>query len=331
MGRIKGRKERNYRELLVDKNQHNLLDKPGVYKIGFKNTQNFYIGSTTESIKRRIGKHLMQLERQIHCNSILQAAFSKYKEMTLEVLEECYGESCVSKEQHWIDILNPVYNICKYAGNTLGIKMSKHIVEMHSKKVDMFDKKGNYIRTFVSIAEASRITNINTSSIRQAIKKGFMASKYQFRYAGKMTKLPYYRKATSHRILCYNLDGQFIKEYDSILEAAIELNISTGNISRNLTEEVKTAQNYLFKKYTKDFPIKISPYKRTHSFQKRAIITNLETKEVLMFDSLRQIPTHICHRNTLVAKQKKAGNIFVIKNKYQVQIKTYNSNEAVVT
>lgn len=68
----------NYFNFLLDKSQYSLLNNTGVYKIGFKNSNNFYIGSTTENFKQRLRRHLCDLEKNKHCNLLLQKSYNKY-------------------------------------------------------------------------------------------------------------------------------------------------------------------------------------------------------------------------------------------------------------
>lgn len=95
----------------------------GIYKILNISNGRFYVGSSVQ-IESRIFKHLAFLRRGDHPNKHLQAAFSKYKEQNFdfELLEVCQKSELLAREQHYIDSLNPEYNICKVAGNTLGYR-----------------------------------------------------------------------------------------------------------------------------------------------------------------------------------------------------------------
>lgn len=313
---------------LVDKNQKDLLSKIGIYKISFLKEDHFYIGSTTESVKRRFLRHYRDLKNKKHCNKILQKAFEKYKGIIkLEILEICSSEDCIIREQYWIDTLKPVYNICKIAGNTLGIKPSKNCLEATSKKIDMFNIKGEYIKSFKSIKQASRELNVIDSSISQSIRKKGLSNNLQFRYKGEFTKLPEYKKTTSKPILQYDLDGSFLNEFSSILEASLKLNIPVGNISKHLNNQTGKCYDFIFKNYKKNYPLKIKKYIKTHKFQKQIIVENLETGEIIKYSSLRSIDKKIANRSSIRLYTIKNLNEFVIKNKYKIQIKMHDINE----
>jgi group I intron endonuclease len=313
---------------LVNSNQKELLHKSGIYKLSFPETDNFYIGSTTESFKRRYLRHFRALKENSHYNSILQKAFRKYNEkMTLEILEVCLPEECISREQFYIDKLNPVYNICKTAGNTLGVKPSEKSLLATSKKVDMFDLEGNFVRTFKSRKEAFRETGICDSCVSQAIRNKGVASGFQFRNHGEHTSLTPYENPLSQKILQYSLDGNFIKEYSSMLEASNELNIPTGNISKHLKDLTNKCYDFIFKKYEENYLMKIKGYVQHHKFQQQVIIEDLQTGEIKKFSSTRSIDKKIITRSSLRLYKSKGLTDFVVKKRYRIQIKAHDPNE----
>lgn len=101
----------------------------GIYKIQSKTKpQRFYIGSAV-NINRRWYEHLHDLRLNKHNNPKFQNHYNKYYESDLIfiIIEECLPELLIQKEQYYINELKPYFNICKIAGNTLGIhyKLSK--------------------------------------------------------------------------------------------------------------------------------------------------------------------------------------------------------------
>lgn len=114
-----------------------------------------------------------------------------------------------------------------------------------SKEVNQYDLNGNYLRTFPSIAEASRFigNNMSASRIGQCCRHlyecGNSAYGYLWEYAtadnkGKsINKL----KTRSFPIYQYSRDGQFIKKWESVKKAASELKISFSNLCRAYTHQ----------------------------------------------------------------------------------------------
>ena len=78
-------------------------------------------------------------------------------------------------------------------------------------------------------------------------------------------------KKVQKKILQYNLEGEFIKEWNSIKEASSTLNISDGNICQVLKQQRYQCSNYIFRyKESENYPkqIEITPTKQ----QKKVVL-----------------------------------------------------------
>lgn len=55
-------------------------------------------------------------------NMLINKALVKYgySNFSLEILEYCDPALAISREQYYIDLLKPIYNLAKVAGSTLG-------------------------------------------------------------------------------------------------------------------------------------------------------------------------------------------------------------------
>jgi group I intron endonuclease len=101
--------------------------KCGIYKIqSIIKPKQFYIGSAI-NFNNRKDSHLCFLRKNKHHSEKLQNHFNKYGESDLrfEFLIGCNEKDLICIEQFFIDSLNPYFNICKIAGNTLGFKHSE--------------------------------------------------------------------------------------------------------------------------------------------------------------------------------------------------------------
>jgi group I intron endonuclease len=101
-------------------------NKSGIYRWTNKNTNDIYIGSAV-NLNRRFKEYFSKkfLYKEIlKNNSIIYRALLKYgySDFSLEVLEYCSKEFLLEKEQYYLDLLNPKYNICKKAGSSIGRK-----------------------------------------------------------------------------------------------------------------------------------------------------------------------------------------------------------------
>ena len=101
----------------------------GIYQITNTCTGEFYVGSAVDFDKRWHG-HLVKLRCDRHHNNHLRNAFIKYGEsaFTFSVLELVSADELLVREQHYIDTLSPVYNICKVAGSRLGAKHTEESI-----------------------------------------------------------------------------------------------------------------------------------------------------------------------------------------------------------
>lgn len=100
--------------------------KSGIYVIENIINGHKYIGSAI-NIKERWNEHIKQLKKNTHHSQHLQNAWNLYGEQAFNflVLETCFFLNLIEKEQQYLDLYKPEYNICKYAGSTLGHKHSE--------------------------------------------------------------------------------------------------------------------------------------------------------------------------------------------------------------
>ena len=88
-----------------------------------------YIGSSIDLGKRLLQyynlKHLMKVHMHIY-KAILKYGHSRF---TLEIFEYCDPECTIEKEQYYIDLLKPKYNVLKVAGSPLGYKHTLEAIE----------------------------------------------------------------------------------------------------------------------------------------------------------------------------------------------------------
>jgi hypothetical protein len=156
----------------------------GIYKIVNLNNNKCYIGSS-RNIKDRWRRHKKDLKNNCHHSIILQRSYNKHgkTKFSYEIIELCEVDKLLEREQHYIIELEPVYNICRIAGSSLGVKQSKEICEKKrqyalennikppestwkdkQKPIQMFNKQTDeFIKEFTSIAEACRFIGKNST------------------------------------------------------------------------------------------------------------------------------------------------------------------------
>jgi len=99
----------------------------GVYEVQNQRNGKRYIGSAV-NIRDRWAVHLSTLRQNAHHNSHLQYAFDKYGEeaFMFSVLEHIEDTSqLIAREQYYLNVLKPEYNIAMVAGSKLGVHPTK--------------------------------------------------------------------------------------------------------------------------------------------------------------------------------------------------------------
>jgi len=82
-----------------------------------------YVGQASDKIKR-FKEHVKCLKGGYHFNRHLQRSYLNYglDNFIFIVLEKCNLTELDEREQYWIDLLNPEYNIAPVAGSMLNYK-----------------------------------------------------------------------------------------------------------------------------------------------------------------------------------------------------------------
>ena len=169
----------------------------GIYQIKNKVNSKVYIGSSN-NIKRRWQKHKALLRHNKHQNSHLQAAWNKYGEdnFIFSIIELCSIDSLLDREQYFINMINPEYNQTLVAGKVEMTtdrrkKLSCSIAQAYKdgkmqrtiKTIYQYDLRGNYIREYASLGEASNALNISISNLSCAANgKCNIAGGYVWRF-----------------------------------------------------------------------------------------------------------------------------------------------------
>lgn len=95
---------------------------------------------------------------------------------------------------------------------------------------------------------------------------------------------------TNRKVIQYDMNGNFVKEWDTISEAARAFNISNGTIHAALQTSNKSAAKYLWKYYEENFQLKIAKYTGPliTKIDSKVEVINKKTKEVLIFKNVEE-------------------------------------------
>lgn len=175
----------------------------GVYIIINLKNKKIYIGSS-KNVYHRLHRHKSEIKLNKHWNyRILEDSLDgNFLGM---ILENCNENELVKREQYWINILTPEYNITKNVINNIveeesKIKISNTLKRKYKSgeittykqdhawvKVDQYTLDGIYINTYNNIVEAGKAVNTNARNIgnclllpdKRKTAKGFIWKKHE--------------------------------------------------------------------------------------------------------------------------------------------------------
>jgi group I intron endonuclease len=195
----------------------------GVYLITNKSNNKVYVGKSI-ILKYRWKKHLWKLKQGKHYNLHLQSAFKKYgiDYFEFSILEKCSEDIVCEKEMFYISKYqsdNPQFGYNKTKGGE-GLRATDEIKQKISNSL-----KGK---------PASESKKENCRKAQTGLKR----SKEHRENIGKARRRP---------ISQYDLKGNFIKNWDSIREAANELGFRESQIGRCVNGKRKTSCGFMWK------------------------------------------------------------------------------------
>lgn len=122
----------------------------------------------------------------------------------------------------------------------------KKTAEARSRSVDVYDLQGNFVRHCKSVTEAETFTGVDNSNIVATCKGRYKQFKgFVFVYSGETIN----RARSSHRkpVDMFGLDGKYIKTFQTIKDASMELEIADTHISDCCKGKIKTSGGYVWK------------------------------------------------------------------------------------
>lgn len=247
-------------------------DNYSLYLIINKINNKKYIGQTKRKIQARFAGHISKTKQG--SNAVLHCAMRKYgiENFEITLLEQTNNlEFCNIREIELIKQLNtlvPVgYNMIEGGKNT-EYKKQKNISKEHKSKIQKSHLKncksiiqfkittGNIIREWISGRDLLR-NKYNRANISKICKSD---KKFGYMYDSGWCYKSFYENLKNKDILidlnynkfgktieCLNLNGCLIKIYQTIVEAAKEMNCNPSSISDVLKKRCKTCKGYIWR------------------------------------------------------------------------------------
>lgn len=239
-----------------------------------------YIGITCRKPEHRWGKDGHSYKGQVFKKAIEKYGWNNFDHVIL--FNELCAEDAYKKEQELIKLYKSNqkefgYNLSAGGehGSTGYLNNSMSIV------VYQYDLDGNFIAEYPSLSEAERVTGISNSSISSCCKgKQMYTGEFQWSYT-KVDKMP---KIDKHQLIsdkvrkkgkpvyCYDMDGNFIKKYNSARIASEETNTNQSQINVCCSGRTRYSNNFQwFYEYMGN---KIEPINKYENLYHRTVKVN---------------------------------------------------------
>jgi hypothetical protein len=193
--------------------------------------------------------------------ALLKYGYSKFK---LEILEYCAPKDLAKREQYYMDLLSPEYNVLKIAYSHLGYKHSEEtLVKVRSNlqklnlsksiKVKVTNLETNISVEYISIRDAATNLNVNRNTLMRYILES-KPYKGIYKLESNLSVSSYNSNYLNHprstEIEVMDLELNTVTRYTSISAAGRALDIKYSGISVYLKRNQKSPYKgrYVFKK-----------------------------------------------------------------------------------
>lgn len=190
-----------------------------------------YVGQTRRSIECRWKEHLRHCE--LNNGQILGKAILKYgvENFTIQEIEECDDNKLDEREKFWIQEYNS-YNEGYNAtlGGSDNFTMTDRIKEVKELWKQGYGQKA-----------ITEITKLNVETVHNYLLKSGITQEEIRKRQSELIK-----KSKSKTVFQYDLNFNFIKEWDSLIEVERQIGINHRNISQVCNGKRKTAGGYIW-------------------------------------------------------------------------------------
>jgi len=254
-----------------------------IYKATNKINNKVYIGCTID-FHRRTYQHML-LKPSDDC--VFHRAIKKYgfDNFDWEIIDQTnIKNEANEKEKYYIN----KYRSCIHYEDCNGYNENYGNVGGHNSiPIVQLSLDGKFIKRYDSAAQIEREIGLHNSDVLVNCKnKSRRCGNYLFMYEkdynknGSKKYIPKTRNGCEKVIIQCDIDGNFIKKYESVTQASKETGIRRSTISGNITGTYKTAGGYIFV-YENNYPIK-NIEKYIHKKKGRKILqVDQNTNEIL--------------------------------------------------
>lgn len=236
-----------------------------IYKITNLIDNKVYIGLTTRTVEARWKEHCRHGSQQID-DAIQMYGIENFQ---IETLEECDESILDDREKYWIDYYDSFKN---GYNNTYGGRGNNFIMTDKSDVVLQLWEDGLTINKIVEK------TSLNVETIRGYLNKNGITKEQIKERANQVL-----RELKSIKIKQYDLNGNFIKEWDSSIEAGKKLDINPSNIRSVCSGQRNSAGDFIWKYSNDESPVKVKNKKKKEVCQ-----YDLNNNYITTYNSLKE-------------------------------------------
>jgi group I intron endonuclease len=279
---------------------NNLKSKTGIYVITNDIDARVYIGSAT-SFKQRYAVHKKKITHNEGCNPKLKNFANKYgiEHLTFSAVHACEKDELLKVEQLYLDIFQPFddngFNIARKAGSPIGYKHTQEAKDkMKGRPGPRWDEEKK--KYFSEIKKGKK----RPESVKAKIRE---------RFVGR-----------TKPVMVYNENG-LIAEYESAMDASIQIGITKMLIKNCLQGKCKTVKGYVFI-YKENVTDRINEEIRrryNNEWIKKLLITDTISGEVFESNSITELSKLInSNPSSIVCAIKKSRLLY---KKYKIEYK----------
>jgi len=226
-----------------------------IYKIENIVNKHLYVGSTSFSLQKRKSEHLCLLRGNKHKNLHLQNSYNKYGEeffifqeiehfnINSDLDKSIQHKTILSKELDYINLLNPIYNICREIrsgklGRILSDEEKLNISKFHKNKIVSLET-----RQKIKMARALQIITSEQKQKTSTSLKGKIVAEDTI---NKLKQI--HRQKNIHPFIVYK-NNIVINTFNTQAEAVEYFNgeCIQGSISQALNNKISSHKGYTFK------------------------------------------------------------------------------------
>lgn len=253
--------------------------KYSVYLLDCKDTPNVvYIGITNNTyVIQRLFKHFEESVSNTSKNEEKHKwILNNWRNINMTIIESNIDSDEIAR-------LREAYWVFEYK------KKDMKVLNMTYVAIRCYDAEGKFYKDYASYAEAAKDFDVLPSRIMQCVSENNRKLFKEFSFVKWEKNLPTSIKIEKHNantlkthVLQYSLDGYFIKEWESPLEACENLFIDRSQMTRCLKDFSKTAKNFHFLYKGRTIDTYIYPYDKI-----KVVMYDLQGNELGKFKSVK--------------------------------------------